>query len=416
MKRSEKPKIHAREGLFYVFCARHRLGDEGAAGALAAAAELNCPWMVSCVPDVHLSYAEDQDLLGAICATWNTSILNPMLKMPFPVINCSNSQGPIAGLGNFISDDREVGRLAARHLIAKGFRNFMLISHAEGVTHEERGRGFQEELRKRKFPLQVFRHDFRPTSEESNTHAGYLDAMISIFHEPFQKLPLGTGVFSTSDSVAIYFLRVMAMSYPEHLDTTGVLGVDNELGRQTHLGVLPALSSIEPGFFAMGHAAMTWLLEHPGPEAKAQCARLLRRFPPRGVIERASTACGGCAEPLTARMIRWAWNRIQRGGPVTVTEMASEHRMSLKTLERKFSEHAGATADETLRGLRLDLAKSLLRDTRLTVAEISEHCGYAKQDVLSRALRAAEGCSPRDFRKRFAAFPQFTREALEGGA
>jgi transcriptional regulator GlxA family with amidase domain len=146
---------------------------------------------------------------------------------------------------------------------------------------------------------------------------------------------------------------------------------------------------------------MSWLLEHNGPESKAAGQKLLRRFPPRRVIDRASTACGGCADPMTARMIRWAWTRIQNGDPVSVTAMASEHRMSLKTLERRFGEYAGATAEDTIRRLRLDLARSLLRETTLPVAEVSEHCGYAKQDVLSRALRAAEGCSPREFRKKF---------------
>lgn len=151
---------------------------------------------------------------------------------------------------------------------------------------------------------------------------------------------------------------------------------------------------------------MSWLLEDPGANAKKECVKLLRRFPPRGVVERASTACGGCADPLTARMIRWAWQRVHRGDPVTITEMASVHRMSMKTLERKFSEHAGATAEETVRRLRLDLARSLLRETRLPIAEVSEHCGYAKQDVLSRAIRAAEGCSPREFRKSHQTSPE----------
>ncbi|MCC5849759.1 MAG: helix-turn-helix domain-containing protein [Verrucomicrobia bacterium] len=403
MKQTHSPKIHHKPGTFCVFRVGQRIGESVAAGALAAAAERESPWMVHSVSDTLLHHADDPDLLGAISVSWHRKTLERMRTGPFPAINCSNSNGPVSGMGNFLSDDYEVGRLAARHLIAKGFREFMVISYTNGITNQERREGFEEEIRKHGYPVQVFLSDFQLPQHVASTRHEYVKAMSAIFHEPFQSLPLGSGVFATSDAVATYFLRVMAMAYPEHMDTTGVLGVDNELGRHTHLGVLPALSSIEPGFFAMGHAAMSWLLENPGPAGREKVESLLRRFPPKEVVERASTACGGCADPMTARMIRWAWNRIHRGDPVTITDMAAVHRMSLKTLERRFSEHAGATAEDTVRRLRLDLARSLLRETRLPVAEISEHCGYAKQDVLSRALRAAEGCSPREFRKRHSA-------------
>ena len=34
------------------------------------------------------------------------------------------------------------------------------------------------------------------------------------------------------------------------------------------------------------------------------------------------------------------------------------------------------------------------------IAAIFYRCGHSKQDVLSRALRAAEGCTPREYRNR----------------
>ena len=159
------------------------------------------------------------------------------------------------------------------------------------------------------------------------------------------------------------------------------------------------LSSIQPDFRGMGAEAVSWLLSNPGMTGEEAACDLLRHFPPRGVVERASTACGGCTDPQTVRMVRWLWAQIRKGAPFTVADMANTHHMSMKTMQRRFHAHTGASAKEMIARFRLDLAKELIRDTTLTLGEISERCGYSKQSVLSRAFQDAEGCAPREWRR-----------------
>ena len=91
---------------------------------------------------------------------------------------------------------------------------------------------------------------------------------------------------------------------------------------------------------------------------------------------------------------------MREGLPVSVAELAREHRMVRKTIERRFNAHAGITPGELIQKLRLDLAREMLRTTEKSIAEISHRCGFAKQDVLSRAFRATEGCTPREYRRK----------------
>ena len=47
---------------------------------------------------------------------------------------------------------------------------------------------------------------------------------------------------------------------------------------------------------------------------------------------------------------------------------------------------------------RLDLAAHLLKTTDQSIAEISHHCGYSKQDTLSTRFRKIYGLTPKAYR------------------
>jgi AraC-like DNA-binding protein len=176
--------------------------------------------------------------------------------------------------------------------------------------------------------------------------------------------------------------------------------MDNQENQGQYPGIaLPTLSSIVPAFRTQGAEAYKWICANPGIAGKNRAQTLIRRFPPEGVFSRASTATAACTDPLTSRMIRWAWRRVQSEQPVSVSDMASVHHLTLKTLERRFQTYAGGNAVDLLARLKLEYACSLLRETSLPITEIAFRCGYSKQDVLSRALRRSHDCTPREYRK-----------------
>jgi DNA-binding LacI/PurR family transcriptional regulator len=58
------------------------------------------------------------------------------------VINRSNSRGVNPGFGNILSDDTELGRVAALHLMATGRKVFLALGQEGAVFSRERLLGF----------------------------------------------------------------------------------------------------------------------------------------------------------------------------------------------------------------------------------------------------------------------------------
>ena len=399
MEHHAKPHTRGSPGHFAVYGERGVLREGVLAGMLETARAERSDWLVRSA--YHMKALGDVSMRGLVTVLWPFGEA-PVTKKPgYPVVNVSNTSGIRPGVGNLLSDDKAVGRMAAEFFHRKGVRDLLVLGIAGRVVHEERFTSAIEHAQTLGLTVQSFQHDFLGIGAEISSFVDYTEWLREMLFPTLLALPLGSGVFCTNDWLAQQILILFQSNFPEHLDGSSVLGVDNDAESDTYYGrQLPTLSSIEPAFNEMGREAFRWLSEHPGSQGAEQMAGLCRRFPPVRVIERASTAAGGCADPLTARMIRWAWERVQREESVSVTNMARAHHMHVKSLERRFQEHTGGNAVDLLARLKLNRAKSLLRETSLPIAEISSRCGYSKQDVLSRALRAAEGCTPREFRNR----------------
>lgn len=367
-------------------------------GALRCAEEKRCPHMVETMGREPVESFLLESCLG-LCGLFQKLVAESktLREVPFPVINLSNRWGPLPGLGNFLSDDVAIGREAAAHLMARGYKHFMLLGELKKTFVEERIAGFRERLGPLAAACKVVRKDFF-TPLHAQSMPSFIHQTEEELRPHFERLPLDVAIFATNDWIAVLVQRVLMAHFPERVHTTAVLGVDDEQHTWWYLGPLASLSSVRPAFHAMGAAAMAWLIDHPG-DRDAVLQEATRRFAPERVVVRASTAGGACADPMTAGMIRWAWQAMRRGERVQVSNLATQFRLSRRTLDRKFSQHLGMGAGDYLRSQRLDMAVHLLRNTNLTIAEISQHCGYTKQDTLSTSFRRTFHQTPMEFRR-----------------
>lgn len=85
--------------------------------------------------------------------------------------------------------------------------------------------------------------------------------------------------------------------------------------------------------------------------------------------------------------------------PITLETFANEFGYAKYYLSKKFKAETGQTFTDCLRTLRLERAKFLLRNTSLTVLEISEKLQFCSPSYFSDAFRKAWGCSPTAFRE-----------------
>lgn len=85
--------------------------------------------------------------------------------------------------------------------------------------------------------------------------------------------------------------------------------------------------------------------------------------------------------------------------PVTLEEIADKSGISVRHLNRIFRAYYMTSPMAYLQRLRLDRACMLLKQTNLSITEISYECGYNDSNYLTRQFRKTYGMTPKAFRK-----------------
>lgn len=85
--------------------------------------------------------------------------------------------------------------------------------------------------------------------------------------------------------------------------------------------------------------------------------------------------------------------------PLTLPEIACHASVSEVTLYRLFLKGTGTAPITYLNRLRIEHARALLLNTRLSVAEIAARTGFGDSNYFSRCFRKFSRCSPREFRQ-----------------
>ncbi|WP_321927483.1 LacI family DNA-binding transcriptional regulator [Paraburkholderia guartelaensis] len=187
-------------------------------------------------------------------ATHSRTASRMLLSAEVPVLEIADLSGrPLqhaVGFSNY-----EVGRVAARHLIGRGFRRIGAVGPVQDgqirdYRGEERMRGFEDELRLSGVPTDlVLRHGKAPLSYD---HGAAAIGMLLDRDPPID------AVFAVSDLPAVGIMmecQKRGMAVPNELAVMGF--GDFEIGRVTN----PPLTTIHVDFHALGRRAGTILLD-----------------------------------------------------------------------------------------------------------------------------------------------------------
>ena len=85
--------------------------------------------------------------------------------------------------------------------------------------------------------------------------------------------------------------------------------------------------------------------------------------------------------------------------PLTTLQLADAMKVTRRQLERLFRLHLGDTPSHFYLGLRLDKARQLLRQTGLSVLQVSIACGFESPSYFTRSYRARFAKCPREDRR-----------------
>ena len=294
----------------------------------------------------------------------------------------------------FETDNEAIPRLAAEHLIERGYQRLAFCGlersqiapwpKERGAWPTIRARIFKQRAAEAGLPCSIYAphhatgHTWKDLERE-------LASWLASLEKP-------VGLMACNDTRALHVLsccRKIGVRVP---DDIGLIGVDNdellcELSR-------PPLTSVEQGSRRMGYQAAE-LLDRLMSGRKVQQSRFV--IPPEGVVVRRSTDSLVIEDAHMAAAVRFihehACDRIH------VSDVARAAKMSRSVLRIRFNAARGRSVHSEIQRQRIEQVRQLLTTTSLTLKQISGRAGFKHVQHMTTVFRQAIGQTPAKYRK-----------------
>ena len=328
-----------------------------------------------------------RDWDGIISRPTTPALAGTFRRMRVPTVDLNDLHAGL-GLPRIRSDNAAIGRLAAAHLLDRGFRNFAFCGFAGETWAAERRDGFAAAVRASGAAPAVYESRWRgPGTPAWDVDQERLTRWL-------RSLPLPVGLAACNDLRGQHVLeacRRAALAVPEHV---AVIGVDNEelLCRLCD----PPLSTVVPNARRIGYVAAQ-LLDRlmAGARPPRPASEIL--IPPAGVVTRQSTDTLAVDDPDVRAALRFIRENACAG--IRVDDVLREVPISRSLLERRFRQAIGRSPHAEIRAVQVRRAAELLAETDVPLKRIAQLAGFAHMEYLSYFFKRATGESPRDYRR-----------------
>lgn len=100
---------------------------------------------------------------------------------------------------------------------------------------------------------------------------------------------------------------------------------------------------------------------------------------------------------MTARILEYCTGHFAE--PISLKSIADALSVSQSSVSKVFSQQLHYSFREYINDLRIELAKTLLRETDQPITDVMFSCGFTNQSSFNRVFRSVCGCSPREYRQ-----------------
>ena len=286
---------------------------------------------------------------------------------------------------------RAIGRLAAEHLLERGFQKFAFCGFRDELWSELRHRGFAEAVAKQGMRCEAYVSPWR------GRRARAWQQEHTALERWLRGLPRPLAVMACNDLRAQHVLDVargLGLAVPEDL---AVIGVDDDYPFCDLCD--PPLSSVLPNARRIGYRAAEALDGLMAGEPALAQEVLVE---PLGITTRQSTDILAIDYPAIAAAVRHIRERACEG--LHVSELLKKLPISRPVLERRFRKYLSRSPQAEIRRVQIARAKRLLVETDLPLKNIASMVGFAHAEYLSVVFKRETGITPGTYR-RSAALP-----------
>jgi LacI family transcriptional regulator len=327
-----------------------------------------------------------------IIARVSTPVMAEVIRRTgVPVVDLSGSL-PEARFPRIRSDEDAVGRMAAEHLIERGFKNFAFCGFNGTDWSDFRRDSFERRVSEAGFTCQAFENpgpmqSFSISDYEEHGERHERDLMAWL-----QALPKPCGLMACNDARGRQVLnccREMHVSVP---DEVAVIGVDKD-EMFCELSDLP-LSSVILNTQQIGFEAAALLARFMQGELSDSTSIEVK---PLGVIARQSTDVLAIDDRHIAAALKHIREQACTG--LDVESILKVVPLSRSVLERRFAQILGTSPKAEILRIRLDRVCRLLAESDLSLAEVAQKAGFEHPEYMNRLFKKKMGITPGEFRK-----------------
>jgi LacI family transcriptional regulator len=328
---------------------------------------------------------------GIIGRLQTPEITKMALRSGVPVIALDLSDEQLAGglpltkISELRPNSHQASRLAAEHLMERGFRNFGYCGYANRTWSERRRQGFCRRLEEAGFPCHVYQPPQHgapiPWNRELSSVINWLRA-----------LPKPVGVMTCNDVRGRQVLEAGIVGKMTVPDEVAVVGVDDDqlLCELSN----PSLSSVELNVEQGGYQAAELLDQ--------LMSRRLRKpqlieVEPLWVVSRQSTDVVAVEDQEVAAALRFIRQNAKRS--IGVRDVVAQVALSRRALEIRFERSLGRSIRSEIQRVRLDWTKRLLVETDMSVEKISDVVGFNSLSYLSKVFHRETGKTMAQYRR-----------------
>ncbi len=330
-------------------------------------------WLADWKGDGIISRATTRKLVEAVGATG------------VPLVELTDRKGD-SQLPLVRSDDQAIGRMAAEHLLERGFRRFGFCGFSGEAWSSRRQDGFVTAVGKASRTCEVYNSPwYGPSACSWEEQQVQLVNWLAKLEPPFAIMACndvrGQHVLDACDK--------QRLAVPEEV---AVIGVDNDdlLCRIC----TPPLSSVIPNAEVVGFRAAELLARLMNGEELGGHSELVE---PLGVATRQSTDVVAIEDRDIAAALNYIRQHACRG--ITVEEVVRNSVVSRSTLERQVRKYLGRTPQEEIRHVQVKRVRELLLTTDLPAEQIATLCGFEHPEYMHVVFKRITGTTPGEFRR-----------------
>ncbi len=290
-----------------------------------------------------------------------------------------------AGLTRVRSDDSAIGRMAAEHLLDRGFQRFGFCGFRGEAWSERRQLSFVDAVAEAGWPCDVYNSPWYGRGARSwEDEQQHLRQWLRSFPRPF-------AIMACNDIRGQHVLDACSQQQLSVPEEAAVIGVDND---QLLCRICsPPMSSVIPNAERVGFHAAELLSMMMNGERPKQNEFLIA---PLGVSIRQSTDVVAIDDPEIAAALTFIRQNACR--QISVADVTRNVAISRSSLERKVRKYLGRTPQQEIRQVQIKRVRELLATTELAAEKIALLCGFEHPEYMYVVFKREVGMTPGEFR------------------